>query len=120
VLNFVTFDKDQVTFYIFKEVNVAKPQIQPLSDRILIKPMPKEEKTASGIVLPDTLSKDRPEMGEVLAVGPGKPGDDNDLIPVAVKVGQKVYFTKYGPTEIKVDGVEYLIVDEKDVLAVIS
>lgn len=99
---------------------MAKPKIQPLSDKILIKPMPKEERTASGIVLPDTMSKDRPEMGEVLAVGPGRPGDDNDLIPVSVKVGQKVYFTKYGPTEIKVEGEEYLIVEEKDVLAVID
>ena len=99
---------------------MAKPNIQPLADKVLIKPMPKEEKTASGIVLPDTLSKDRPEMGEVLAVGPGRETPEGKVLPLHVKVGQTVYFTKYGPTEIKVDDEEYLVVEEKDILAVIK
>jgi chaperonin GroES len=95
-------------------------KVQPLADKVLIKPQSKEEVTASGIVLPDTVSKDRPQMGEVLAVGPGHTSPDGKTTPVAVKVGQKVYFTKYGPTEIKIDSEELLIVEEKDILAIVE
>lgn len=95
-------------------------KIQPLADKVLIKPTAKEEVTASGIVLPDTAAKDRPQMGEVLAVGEGHVTPEGKVLPMHVKVGQKVYFTKYGPTEVEVDGEEYLIVEEKDILAVIS
>ena len=99
---------------------MAKSSIQPLADKVLIKPTPKEEVTASGIVLPDTVSKERPQMGEILAVGPGLVTPEGKLIEPRVKVGQKVYFTKYGPTEIKVENDELLIVEEKDILAIIS
>lgn len=99
---------------------MSNPKIQPLADKVLIKPVAKEEVTASGIVLPDTASKDRPQMGEVLAVGPGKVSPEGQTLPMHVKVGQKVYFTKYGPTEVEIDDKEYLIVDEKDILAVIG
>jgi len=99
---------------------MAKSTIQPLADKVLIKPTPKEEVTASGIVLPDTVSKERPQMGEVLAVGEGAVTPEGKIIAPKVKAGQKVYFTKYGPTEIKVDDEELLIVEEKDILAIIS
>ena len=99
---------------------MAKSSIQPLADKVLIKPTPKEEVTASGIVLPDTVSKERPQMGEILAVGPGLTTAEGKVIEPRVKAGQKVYFTKYGPTEIKIEGEELLIVEEKDILAVIS
>lgn len=99
---------------------MAKSKIQPLGDKVLIKPSPKEEVTASGIVLPDTVSKERPQMGEILAVGPGAVTTEGKVIEPKVKAGQKVYFTKYGPTEIKVDDEELLIVEEKDILAIIS
>ena len=102
---------------------MAKTEILPLADRVLIEPMEgkyKEGKTASGIVIPDTAEKERPEQGKVVAVGPGKRGDDGKLIPVGVKKGQVVLFTKYGPNEIKVDGKEYLIAREEDILAIIE
>lgn len=99
---------------------MAQPKIQPLANRVLIQATAKEEVTASGIVLPDTMTKERPQMGEILAVGPGALNKDGVMVPVSVKVGQKVYFTKYGPTEIKIDNQEYLIVEEKDILAVVE
>ena len=94
--------------------------IQPLADHILIEPAKEEEKTKSGILLPDNAEKDKSEEGVVVAVGPGKKNDDGKIIPVSVKVGQKVLFTKYGPNEIKVDGKEYLIAREDDILAIIE
>ncbi len=99
---------------------MATPKIQPLGSRVLIKATAKEEVTASGIVLPDTMTKERPQMGEVLAVGPGGLNKDGVMVPVSVKVGQKVYFAKYGPTEIKIDNQEYLVVEEKDILATVD
>lgn len=99
---------------------MAKSSIQPLADKVLIKPTPKEEVTASGIVLPETVSKERPQMGEILAVGPGAVTPEGKVIEPRVKVGQKVYFTKYGPTEIKIEGEELLIVEEKDILAIVA
>ena len=94
-------------------------KIKPLSDRVLIEPMSKEEKTKSGIYLPDTVDKERPEQGKVLAVGPGK-YDDGKLIKPAVKKGDVVLFTKYGPSEIKIEGKEYLIAREDDILAIME
>lgn len=94
--------------------------IKPLGDRILIEPITEAEKTKSGIYLPDTASKERPEEGRVIAVGEGRMSDEGKLIPVKVKKGQKVLFTKYGPNEIKVGGKEYLIAKEEDILAVID
>ena len=102
---------------------MAKTEILPLADRVLIEPLEgkyREGKTASGIVIPDTAEKERPEQGKIIAVGPGKRGDDGKLIPVGVKKGQVVLFTKYGPNEIKVDGKEYLIAREEDILAIIE
>ncbi|MDD4352483.1 MAG: co-chaperone GroES [Candidatus Gracilibacteria bacterium] len=94
-------------------------KIQPLADRVVIRPMSQEKTTASGIVIPDTHKEDKPMEGEVIAVGPGRT-EDGKLIPVGVKKGQKVLFSKYAPTEVKVDGEELLIMDEKDILAVIG
>lgn len=94
--------------------------IKPLSDYILIKPIKEEEKTKSGILLPETADKERPEQGEVIAVGPGKRNPDGKIITMDIKVGQKVLFTKYGPNEIKVNDEEYLIAKQEDILAVIE
>jgi len=94
--------------------------IKPLSDYILIEPIKEEEKTKSGILLPETVDKERPEQGNVIAVGPGKRTSSDKIITMDVKVGQKVLFTKYGPNEIKVDGKEYLIAKQEDILAVIE
>ncbi len=95
-------------------------KIKPLSDHILIKPLKQEEKTKTGILLPDTVEKDKPEQGKVIAVGPGKKLASGKIVPLGIKPGQKVLFTKYGPTEIKVDDKEYLIAKEEDVLAVLE
>lgn len=97
--------------------------IKPLGDMVLIEPLSKEEregKTASGIVIPDTAEKERPEEGRVVAVGPGKMTDDGKLVPMSIKIGSRVLFTKYGPNEIKVAGKEYLIAKEEDILAVLE
>ncbi|MFQ6049696.1 MAG: co-chaperone GroES [Candidatus Paceibacterales bacterium] len=95
-------------------------KIKPLSDYILIAPIKEEEKTKSGILLPETAEKERPEQGRVIAVGSGKRGKDGKIIPVSVRPGQKVLFTKYGPNEIKVGDKEYLIAKEEDILAIIE
>ena len=95
-------------------------KIKPLSNHILIEPVKEEEKTKAGILLPDTAEKERPEQGKVIAVGPGKKDKKGDFIPLEVKVGNMVLFTKYGPTEIKVDNKEYLIAKDEDILAVLE
>ncbi|MCP6718360.1 MAG: co-chaperone GroES [Patescibacteria group bacterium] len=97
--------------------------IKPLSDYILIEPIKEQEKTKSGILLPDTVDKEKPEQGKVIAVGPGKTTSVDKMIPMNIKVGQKVLFkTDYssGIKEIKVDGKEYLIAKQEDILAVIE
>ena len=94
--------------------------IKPLADHILIEPIKEEEKTKAGIFLPETASKEKSEEGKVIAVGPGKRNDKGEIIPVSVKVGDKVLFQKYGPSEIKVDDKEYLIAREDDILAIIE
>ena len=92
--------------------------LRPCGDRVLVKPNVEEERTAGGIVLPDT-AKERPQWGEVIAVGAGKWDEDGKhRIPMDVKVGDKVVFAKYGGTEVKLDGEEYLILRESDILAV--
>ena len=95
-------------------------KIIPLADRVLIEPMSKEQKTKSGIYLPDTVDKERPEQGKILAVGEGKTDANGKLIKPKVKKGDVVLFTKYGPNEIKVEGKEYLIAKEEDILAVLE
>ncbi len=94
--------------------------IKPLSDHILIEPVKEEEKTKAGIFLPETASKEKSEEGRVIAVGPGKKTDDGKIIMLSVKPGDKVLFSKYGPSEIKVDDKEYLIATESDILAIIE
>jgi len=95
-------------------------KIKPLSDHILIVPIEEEEKTKSGILLPETADREKPEQGKVIAVGPGKKTEDGKIIPLSIQPGQKVLFTKYGPNEIKVDDKEYLIAKEEDILAIIE
>jgi chaperonin GroES len=92
---------------------------QPLGDRVVIKPLEKEEVTKSGLVLPDT-AKEKPQEGAVLAVGPGRLSDDGKRIAMEVKVGDKVVYSKYAGTELKEDDEEYLIVRESDILAKIN
>lgn len=94
--------------------------IKPLADHILIERIKAEEKTEGGIFLPDTVEKDKSEQGMVIAVGDGKKTDDGKIIPVSVRPGQKVLFTKYGPNEIKIEGKEYLIASESDILAILE
>ena len=94
--------------------------IKPLSDHILIEPVKEEEKTKAGIFLPETANKEKSEEGKVIAVGPGKKTDDGKIIMMSVKPGDKVLFKKYSPDEIKVEGKEYLVVTESDILAIIE
>jgi len=93
--------------------------IKPLEDRILVRPEEGEETTASGIVIPDT-AKEKPQEGTVLAVGPGKRSETGDLIPMDVKEGDRVVYSKYGGTEIKVEGEDLLILSARDVLAIVG
>ena len=95
-------------------------QIKPLADYVLIEPIKEEEKTKTGILLPETAEKERPEQGQVIAVGPGKKNPKGDIIKPEVKVGDRVLFTKYGPNEIKVEDKEYLITKEEDILAILE
>lgn len=92
-------------------------KLVPLADRVVVKAIEQEEKTKGGIVLPDT-AKEKPQEGEVLAVGTGRLLDNGERVPLEVKVGDRVVFSKYGGTEIKVDGEEYIILRESDILAV--
>jgi len=95
-------------------------EIKPLSDHVLIEAMPQEEKTESGIFLPETVEKEKPEQGKVIAVGTGKKLSSGKVISLDVKKGDVVLFTKYGPNEIKVNGKEYLIAKEEDILAILE
>ncbi|MCA0330324.1 MAG: co-chaperone GroES [Actinobacteria bacterium] len=92
--------------------------IKPLEDRILVKTLDAEQTTASGLVIPDT-AKEKPQEGEVLAVGPGR-FEDGQRLPLDVKVGDKVIYSKYGGTEVKYDGQEYLLLSARDVLAIVE
>jgi chaperonin GroES len=94
-------------------------KLRPLGDRVVVKPTPREEMTKTGIVLPDT-AKEKPQEGEVLAVGPGRILDDGKRESMDVQVGQKVLYAKYAGTEFKVDGDELLIVSQKDILAIVE
>jgi chaperonin GroES len=93
--------------------------IKPLEDRIVIKSLEAEQTTASGLVIPDT-AKEKPQEGEVLAVGPGRIDDNGNRVPLDVQVGDRVIFSKYGGTEIKHGGEEFLILSARDVLAVVG
>jgi chaperonin GroES len=94
-------------------------KIRPLGDRVLVRRIAEEEKTKGGIIIPDT-AKEKPQEGKVIAVGKGKMGDDGKVTPLDVKAGDKVLFSKYSGTEIKLEGEEHLILREEDILGIIE
>ncbi|MBN2253425.1 MAG: co-chaperone GroES [Kosmotogaceae bacterium] len=94
-------------------------KIRPLQDRVLVKRIEEEEKTKGGIIIPDT-AKEKPQMGKIIAAGNGKKTDDGKVIPLDVKAGDKVLFSKYAGTEVKVEGEELLIMREDDILGVVA
>ncbi len=94
-------------------------KLRPLGDRVVVKAISRESVTKSGIVLPDT-AKEKPQEGEILAVGPGKVLDNGKRVTLEVSVGQKVLFAKYGGTEVKMDGEEYLILRESDIMGIVE
>ena len=96
----------------------SKTQLRPMGDRVVIRPAAREETTRSGIVLPDT-SKEKPQRGEIIAVGPGRVSDEGKKIPMEVKVGDTVLFARYAGTEFKLEDEELLILKESDILAII-
>jgi chaperonin GroES len=96
----------------------TKVNIRPLGDRVVIQPATKEEVSAAGVILPDT-AKEKPQKGEIIAVGPGRTLDNGTVQAPSVEVGQTVLYAKYAGTEVKIDGEEYLILSEKDVLAIV-
>lgn len=98
----------------------TKRKIAPLGDRVLIRIEEQVTTTKSGIIIPDTVGKERPEQGTVVAVGQGRKTDDGKTIALQVKVGDVVLFSKYGPDEIKIDGEEYYILSESNILAIIK
>ena len=95
-------------------------KFQPLSNHVFIEAIKEDKATKSGIVLPDTAEKEKPVLGLVVAVGPGKVSEKGDVLPMSVKVGDKVLFKKYGPDELEVDGKKYLVGEEADILAIIE
>jgi len=98
---------------------VTSSKLRPLGDRVLVKPLPRDEMTKSGIVLPDTV-KEKPQEGEIIAAGPGKILEDGTREAMDVKVGDKVLYAKYAGTEFKVEGDDFLIVSQKDILAIVE
>ena len=94
-------------------------KIRPLHDRVIVKRLDEEKKTASGIVIPDTAAE-KPDQGEVMSVGKGKLTDEGNLVPLDVKIGDRVLFGKYSGTEIKLDGTEYLILREDEILGIVT
>ncbi len=103
--------------FVRKEGKRMAKNLKPLGDRVVVKQEPSEEKTQSGIVLPDT-AKEKPQMGTVIAVGAGRVLDNGQRVPLEVKIGDKVIYAKYGGTEVKLDNEEYIILQERDILAV--
>ncbi len=94
--------------------------IKPIHTNVVVKPISQDEVTKSGIVIPDTVDKERPEKGEVVAVGDGKLLDNGQRAPMSVKVGDIIMFKKYSPDELKIDNEEYLVISEGDILAIIN
>lgn len=95
-------------------------KLRPLGDHVIVKPLSDDAVTKSGIVLPDTVNKEKPEKGEVIAIGPGKLLDNGQRATPSVKVGEKVVFKKYSPDEVKIDGQEYLVISEGDIMAILE
>ncbi len=100
-------------------VSLSVSQVTPLGDRVFVKVSPSDEKTAGGIFLPDA-AKEKPQVGEIVAVGAGKVGDDGKRTALEVKVGDQVLYSKYAGTEIKLGGDDYVLLSEKDILAIVS
>jgi len=94
--------------------------LKPMSDHLIVKPISEDKTTKSGIVLPDTVDKEKPEQGEVVAVGSGRVLDNGNRLEMSVKVGQKILFKKYSPDEIKVGGEDYLVLSENEVIAIVE
>lgn len=101
------------------KTQMNKGNIKPLFDNVLVKPLEAEQRTPSGIVLPDT-AKEKPQIGIVMAVGPGAVNDDGKIVSMVVSVRQKVLYKKWGGTEVKVEGEEWVIVEQKDILAIVE
>ncbi len=99
-----------------KAATKAKTTLQPLADRIVITPLKQEEVTASGLVIPDT-AKEKPQQGEVVAVGPGRLDDSGKRVAIDLSAGDRILYAKYTGTEIKLDGTEFIVLNEKDILA---
>ncbi|WP_022668209.1 co-chaperone GroES [Desulfospira joergensenii] len=93
--------------------------LRPLSDRILVQRVEEDEKTKGGIIIPDT-AKEKPAEGKIMATGNGRMGEDGKLLPMDVKVGDRILFSKYGGTDVKIDGIDYLILRQDDVLGIIE
>jgi chaperonin GroES len=100
-------------------VSSTKTNIKPLFDNVLVRPLDAETKTASGIILPDSV-KEKPQIGEIMAVGTGWHNDEGKVFPLEVKVGQRIMYKKWGGNEIKVNGEEWMLIEQKDILAVIN
>ncbi|AFZ35348.1 10 kDa chaperonin [Stanieria cyanosphaera PCC 7437] len=100
-------------------ISINVSTVKPLGDRVFVKVSASEEKTSGGILLPDT-AKEKPQVGEVVAVGPGKRNDDGGNVPLEVKVGDKVLYSKYAGTDIKLGGEDYVLLSEKDILASVA
>ena len=109
------FNKEHILTMAIK----TKLSIAPLADRVVVEPASKEEVSVSGIIIPDTAKQEKPERGTVVAVGPGK-FDDGVQVPMSVKIGDTVLFSKYGYDEVKIDGTEYLILAESSILGIIN
>jgi chaperonin GroES len=105
--------------FIYQGDAMAKQKLRPLGDRVIVKRLENETKTASGIVIPENAAE-KPDQGEVLAVGPGKKNDQGSLIAMNVKVGDRVLFGKWSGTEVKIDGEELLIMKESDIMGVLT
>ncbi len=93
-------------------------KLKPLGDRLVVKPAAKEEKTATGIILTNAAGKESPEQGEVIAIGPGRLLENGTVVPMTVKVGDKVMFKTYNLNEVKIEGVDYVVISESDVFAI--
>ena len=102
-------------------MSMKKSIVRPLGDRVVVKPITEEAaKTKSGIIIPETVSKEKPEQGKVIAAGPGRTTDSGVRIPMGVKKGDTILFSKYAPDEVKIDGEEYFIISESSILAIIK
>ena len=95
-------------------------KLKPLADKVVVEAITEQEKTKSGIMLPDTIDKEKPEQGKIVAIGPGRILADGKRATMTVKVGDKIVFKKYGPDEVKIGDKEYLIISEEDILAIIT